>query len=89
MWGDFKEAYTNKYLVKWSVWWAFATCGNFQVGNYIQPLWESVAPVGGEDHLYNGAVEAAQTLLSESCCSAVLFFFFFFYTLEETTQKQQ
>ncbi|XP_050735543.1 thiamine transporter 1-like [Eriocheir sinensis] len=64
MWGDFKEAYTNKYLVKWSIWWAFATCGNFQVGNYIQPLWESVAPVGGEDHLYNGAVEATQTLLS-------------------------
>lgn len=70
MWDDFKTAYSNKYLLKWSVWWAFATCGNLQVGNYIQPLWESDLPVSGGDHLYNGAVEATQTLLSELlwCC---------------------
>ena len=39
-------------------------CGNFQVGNYIQPLWETISPVGeaGEAHIYNGAVEAATTL---------------------------
>ena len=37
---------------------------NLQVGNYIQPLWETVMPVteAGEGHLYNGAVEALTTL---------------------------
>ncbi|XP_045584777.2 thiamine transporter 2 [Procambarus clarkii] len=64
IWDDFKSAYSNKYLLKWSIWWAFATCGNFQVGNYIQPLWESIAPMNDNENLYNGAVEAAQTLLS-------------------------
>ncbi|XP_063868596.1 thiamine transporter 2-like [Scylla paramamosain] len=64
MMDDFKVAYSNKYLLKWSVWWAFATCGNFQVGNYIQPLWEQVLPVEKGETLYNGAVEATQTLLS-------------------------
>ncbi|MPC43054.1 Thiamine transporter 2 [Portunus trituberculatus] len=64
MWDDFQVAYSNKYLLKWSVWWAFATCGNFQVGNYIQPLWEQVQPVEEGETLYNGAVEAIQTLLS-------------------------
>ncbi|KAG0728020.1 Thiamine transporter 2 [Chionoecetes opilio] len=71
MWDDFKAAYSNMYLLKWSIWWAFATCGNFQVGNYIQPLWESVVPVGGEEELYNGAVEATQTLLSALSAFAV------------------
>ncbi|KAK8733227.1 hypothetical protein OTU49_006535, partial [Cherax quadricarinatus] len=64
IWNDFKSAYSNKYLLKWSIWWAFATCGNFQVGNYIQPLWESIAPMDENENLYNGAVEASQTLLS-------------------------
>jgi len=39
-------------------------CGNFQVGNYIQPLWEEIQPVheGGADERWNGAVEAGSTL---------------------------
>lgn len=65
VWEDFKLAYSNKYLLKWSVWWAFATCGNFQVGNFIQPLWQEIAPMEDTEHLYNGVVEAAQTLLSK------------------------
>jgi hypothetical protein len=34
-----------------------------QVGNYIQPLWETILPVN-ETHvdIYNGAVEAGTTL---------------------------
>ncbi|KAK7068803.1 hypothetical protein SK128_003851 [Halocaridina rubra] len=64
IWRDFKSAYSNKYLLKWSIWWAFATCGNFQVGNYIQPLWETIAPMEDAEMLYNGIVEAAATLLS-------------------------
>ena len=34
-----KNAYKNHYVVKWSFWFALATCGNFQIGNYIQSLW--------------------------------------------------
>lgn len=71
MWDDFQVAYSNKYLLKWSIWWAFATCGNFQVGNYIQPLWEKVRPVEEGETLYNGAVEAIQTLLSALSAFAV------------------
>ncbi|KAL7643529.1 UNVERIFIED_CONTAM: hypothetical protein RMT77_005511 [Armadillidium vulgare] len=63
IWNDFREAYSSTYLLKWSIWWAFATCINFQVGNYIQPLWESLAPFHSNENLYNGAVEAVSTLL--------------------------
>lgn len=38
-------------------------CGYFQVLNYIQPLWETVAP-SGTSTVYNGAVEASHTFLS-------------------------
>ncbi|XP_076039803.1 thiamine transporter 1-like [Oratosquilla oratoria] len=61
---DFVSAYTNSHLLKWSIWWAFATCGNFQIGNYIQPLWQTIAPTKETDTIWNGAVEATQTLLS-------------------------
>lgn len=50
-------------MLKWSIWWAFATCINFQVGNYIQPLWESILPFQSNETLYNGAVEATSTFL--------------------------
>ena len=38
-------------------------CGYFQVLNYIQPLWETVAPAETST-IYNGAVEASHTFLS-------------------------
>jgi len=60
---DFLAAFTNKSVVKWSVWWALAMCGNFQVGNYIQPLWEAIRPAHeAETCELNGGVEAATTL---------------------------
>lgn len=62
LWRDFINSYSNLYLLKWSVWWAFATCGNFQVGNYIQNLWDVISPSRENPKLYNGAVEAASTL---------------------------
>ena len=62
LWFDFKSSYSNAYMLKWSLWWAFAMCGYFQVLNYIQPLWETIAPT--ETTLYNGAVEAVHTFLS-------------------------
>lgn len=39
LWIDFTSSYSNPYMLKWSLWWAFAMCGYFQVLNYIQPLW--------------------------------------------------
>jgi hypothetical protein len=31
LWEDFTSAYTNLYVLKWSFWWALATCGFLQV----------------------------------------------------------
>jgi len=30
LWKDFTTAYSNPYVIKWSFWWALATCGFFQ-----------------------------------------------------------
>jgi hypothetical protein len=30
LWKDFTTAYTNIYVIKWSFWWALATCGFLQ-----------------------------------------------------------
>eukprot|EP00095_Tigriopus_kingsejongensis_P007313 maker-scaffold431_size173393-snap-gene-0.28 protein:Tk07313 transcript:maker-scaffold431_size173393-snap-gene-0.28-mRNA-1 annotation:"hypothetical protein DAPPUDRAFT_59074" len=59
---DFLTSFGNPYILKWSIWWALGMCGNFQVGNYIQPLWETISPVQETAHIYNGAVEAVTTL---------------------------
>lgn len=70
---DFFESFGNLYILKWSVWWALGMCGNFQVGNYIQPLWETIQPVQGTDHIYNGAVEALTTLAGATLAFALGF----------------
>lgn len=62
LWEDFTTAFSDSYTLKWSLWWAFATCGFFQVVNYIQPLWETLAPLESE-LVYNGGVEAVHALL--------------------------
>lgn len=59
----FVKAYTDYHVLKWSLWWAFATCGHLQVINYIQLLWNSA--VSEDDKLYNGAVDAILTLLGK------------------------
>ncbi|XP_075211891.1 thiamine transporter 1-like isoform X2 [Lycorma delicatula] len=62
LWSDFKHAYTNPYVIKWSLWWALATCGYQQVMSYVQLLWTDIA--GKENAFYNGAVEALYTIIS-------------------------
>ena len=59
-----KVAYTNPYVVKWSFWVAFATCGYFQVGNYIQALWKYIQ-IEQEPDNFNGVVEASATLIGK------------------------
>jgi len=62
LWKDFKSAYRNPYILKWSLWWALAMAGNLQVQNYIQALWK-VLDAKGETRKYNGAVNAIQCIL--------------------------
>ena len=57
----FKESYSNLTLLQWSVWWALATCGYLQIGNYVQNLWEEIQGPDQNKSL-NGGVEAAGTL---------------------------
>lgn len=68
MWREIKTIYNSRIVVIWSVWWAIASCGNFQVLNYVQNLWATISlgdsPSGDED-VYNGAVEAVSTLLGD------------------------
>ena len=75
-WAAFKEemttllltvkcTYSDFNLLKWSLWWAFATCGVYQVGNYGQNLWDEISPSRDNRKIYNGAVEAISTLLGE------------------------
>ncbi|XP_014086957.3 thiamine transporter 1 [Bactrocera oleae] len=55
------SAYTNQNVIRWSFWWAFATCGQVQVFSYVQILWKEIDP--SDESFYNGAVEAIATLL--------------------------
>lgn len=57
----FKESYLNMTLLQWSIWWALATCGYLQIGNYVQNLWEEIQGPDKNSSL-NGGVEAAGTL---------------------------
>ncbi|XP_074520707.1 thiamine transporter 1 [Halichoeres trimaculatus] len=62
LFNDFLQCYRCRPLLAWSLWWALATCGYFQVINYAQPLWEKVRP-SHEYEIYNGYVETLSTLL--------------------------
>ncbi|KAK3907869.1 Thiamine transporter 2, partial [Frankliniella fusca] len=59
---DFLEAYTNNHVLKWSIWWALATCGYLQVTSYIQMLWQ-VSAEREKVKLLNGVVDAVYTFL--------------------------
>lgn len=63
-WRDFAKFYCNLSLLKWSIWWALATCGVLQVGNYVQSLWKEVGGASERTHIYNGVVESVATLCS-------------------------
>jgi thiamine transporter 2/3 len=63
IWRDFKAIYSNAFVIKWSLWWALATCGLFQVGNYIQTLWGTVQSDSDNSDVYNGITEAVNTAL--------------------------
>lgn len=64
IWHDMKECYSNKELLKWSIWWALGTCGEFQVENYASNLWDVIYPSRLHKKIYNGAVTALSHLIS-------------------------
>ncbi|XP_032646777.1 thiamine transporter 1 isoform X2 [Chelonoidis abingdonii] len=70
LWQDFLQCYSSRPMLCWSVWWAFSTCGYFQVINYTQGLWEMVLP-SQRFEIYNGGVEAVSTLLGAVAVFAV------------------
>lgn len=59
----FIESFTNKHVLKWSIWWALATGGFIQVQTYMQPLWAVILRDEDDYTAYNGATEAALTLV--------------------------
>ncbi|XP_078597516.1 thiamine transporter 1-like [Branchiostoma floridae x Branchiostoma japonicum] len=63
LWTDFRVCYGSRHLLLWSAWWSLATCGSFQVGNYVQNLWDIISPAAQDGEVWNGAIEAAATLL--------------------------
>ncbi|GMT08879.1 hypothetical protein PFISCL1PPCAC_176, partial [Pristionchus fissidentatus] len=61
LWKDTISMYSNAFILKWSLWWALASCVNYQVSNYAQTLWGSVQT---EDTQYNGITEAIVPLIA-------------------------
>ncbi|XP_028279167.1 thiamine transporter 1-like [Parambassis ranga] len=59
---DSIQCYKCRPLLAWSLWWALATCGYYQIVNYAQVLWENIRP-SSDYEIYNGYVETASTLL--------------------------
>lgn len=50
----------------WSLWWVFNSTGYYLVLFYVHILWNKVYPATENKNVYNGGVEAASTLLSET-----------------------
>lgn len=42
IYSHFTQAYSNRVVLIWSLWYAFGLCGFFQVITYIQMLWSSI-----------------------------------------------
>ena len=64
LWNETIKSYSSIYVIKWSFWVIISTCVNYQVGNYIQPLWEEIQPSTESDiEIYNGYIESGTALL--------------------------
>ncbi|KAM8902339.1 thiamine transporter 1 isoform 1-T1 [Spinachia spinachia] len=72
LWEGFRQCYSSRRLLYWSVWWALATCGYNQTANYVQVLWEHVQP-SQNFSVYNGGVEAASNLLGAATAYGIGF----------------
>ncbi|XP_027851234.2 thiamine transporter 1-like [Aphis gossypii] len=65
LWSDFIMAFTNRYVLQWSVWWALGTCIYYQCMAYFQSLWQEIYRNGTDLQVTNnGLVEAICTIIS-------------------------
>uniref|UniRef100_A0A7E4ZX56 Thiamine transporter 2 n=1 Tax=Panagrellus redivivus TaxID=6233 RepID=A0A7E4ZX56_PANRE len=65
----------NKTVLSWSLWWALASCGIYQMANYAQTLWAELQTEG--QFVGNGVVECINTLLG-----AIVTFYLQYFKLE-------
>ncbi|XP_067364839.1 thiamine transporter 2 [Channa argus] len=72
LWRDFRQCYSSRQLLYWSVWWAMATCGYNLIINYVQVLWDHVQP-SQDFSIYNGGVEAVSYLMSAATAYGIGF----------------
>ncbi|XP_070684974.1 thiamine transporter 1 [Pempheris klunzingeri] len=72
LWRDFRQCYSSRQLLYWSVWWAMATCGFNQTINYVQVLWEHVQPAQNFS-IYNGGVDAVSNLFGAATAYGIGF----------------
>ncbi|XP_040902727.1 solute carrier family 19 member 3b [Toxotes jaculatrix] len=70
LWQSFRESYSSRHLVYWSLWWALATAGYVQVFNYIQLMWDHIES-SATSSIYNGGVEAACSLVGAAAAFSV------------------
>jgi solute carrier family 19 (thiamine transporter), member 2/3 len=66
LWEHFLQAYSNRTILIWSLFWAFAMGGFLQIQSYVQLLWLEIDV--NKDNFYNGAVEATLTLFGAISC---------------------
>ncbi|KAL0269206.1 UNVERIFIED_CONTAM: hypothetical protein PYX00_007013 [Menopon gallinae] len=67
---DLREAYTNSYVLEWSLWWGLATCGYLQIATYSQVLWEEINKAE-EVKLKNGLVEFVYSILGAAAAFGI------------------
>uniref|UniRef100_A0A3Q1HDN6 Solute carrier family 19 member 3b n=1 Tax=Anabas testudineus TaxID=64144 RepID=A0A3Q1HDN6_ANATE len=70
LWQSFRESYSSRHVIYWSLWWALATSGYVQVFNYIQLMWDHIEP-SATSSIYNGGVEAVCSLVGAAAAFSV------------------
>ncbi|KAM6987352.1 solute carrier family 19 member 3b [Tautogolabrus adspersus] len=70
LWQSFRESYSSRHLIYWSLWWALATAGYVQIFNYIQLMWNHIEP-STTSSVYNGGVEAVCSLVGAAAAFSV------------------
>ncbi|KAM5281211.1 reduced folate transporter [Ctenodactylus gundi] len=53
----------SQQLRTWSLWWVFSSAGYYLIVYYVHILWSELQPVTDSPRVYNGAADAASTLL--------------------------
>ncbi|XP_034024033.1 solute carrier family 19 member 3b [Thalassophryne amazonica] len=70
LWESFKQSYSSRHLIYWSLWWALAAAGYGQIFNYIQLMWDHIKP-SATSSVYNGGVEAVCALVGAAAAFSV------------------